>query len=93
MQPVPDENHSSSGEEVEEDAPHGGNLTVGEEEEDEEDALVNNSLEQLDHIRFEDGQLVDGYNFRCKSLQLIISGDIMDCFGFKVTILDNRKSL
>ncbi len=69
MQPVPDENHSSSGEEVGEDAPHGGNLTVGEEEEDEEkedeeDALVNNSSEQLDHIHFEDGQLVDGYNFR-----------------------------
>jgi hypothetical protein len=57
MQPVPDENHSSSGEEVE---------PVGEEneEEEDEDALVNNSSEQLDHIRFEDGQLVDGYNFR-----------------------------
>jgi hypothetical protein len=55
MQPVPDENHSSSYEEVE---------PVDKEEEDEEDALVNNSSEQLDHIRFEDGQLIDGYNFR-----------------------------
>jgi hypothetical protein len=60
MQPVPDENHSYSSEEVEEDAPHGGNLAVDE----EEDALVNNGSEQLNHIRFEDGQLVDGYNFR-----------------------------
>ena len=59
MQPVADDNHSSSGEEVE---------AVGEDEQDEEeedeDVLVNNSSEQLDHIRFEDGQLIDGYNFR-----------------------------
>jgi hypothetical protein len=28
MQPVPDENHSTSSGEVEADAPHGGNLAV-----------------------------------------------------------------
>jgi hypothetical protein len=37
---------------------------VHHQDEEEEDTLVKNSSEQLDNIRFEDGQLVDGYNYR-----------------------------
>jgi hypothetical protein len=66
-QPLQEENETSSGDE--DDSHHG--VSVGaighiqdEDDEEEEDTLVNNSSEQLDNIRFEDGQLVDGYNYR-----------------------------
>ncbi len=45
IQPLPDEKHTSSGEEDEVDVPYGGNLAVREEE--DKDTLVNNSSEQL----------------------------------------------
>jgi hypothetical protein len=39
-------------------------VPVDDEEEEDEDPLINNSSEQLDNIRFDGGQLIDGYNYR-----------------------------
>ncbi len=70
LQVVPeDPDASSSDDDIPEDPVHDGDEGLQqqddeEEEEDDEDRLVTNSSEQLDTITFEDGQLVDGYNFR-----------------------------
>jgi hypothetical protein len=66
-QPQPDEQHVSSAEDEDEDgdgdAVAKDDVPVDEEEEDK-DPLINNSSEQLDNIRFDGGQLIDGYNYR-----------------------------
>jgi hypothetical protein len=62
-QPQPDEQHVSSAEDEDEDG-DGDAVDVADDEEEEEDPLINNSSEQLDNIRFDGGQLIDGYNYR-----------------------------
>jgi hypothetical protein len=67
-QAQPDEQHVSSAEDEDEDgdgdAVAKGDVPVDDEEEEDEDPLINNSSEQLDNIRFDGGQLIDGYNYR-----------------------------
>jgi hypothetical protein len=67
-QPQPDEQHVSSAEDEDEDgdgdAVAKDDVPVDDEEEEDEDPLINNSSEQLDNIRFDGGQLIDGYNYR-----------------------------
>jgi hypothetical protein len=55
---------SSIDEDLPEDAGHGADEGVDEDKEEEDDRLVMNSSEQLDSISFEEGQLVDEYNYR-----------------------------
>jgi hypothetical protein len=61
-QPQPDEQHVSSAEDEDEDGD--GDAVEVQDDEEEEDPLINNSSEQLDNIRFDGGQLIDGYNYR-----------------------------
>ena len=62
QQPQPDEQHVSSAEDEDEDGD--GDAVDVPDDEEEEDPLINNSSEQLDNIRFDGGQLIDGYNYR-----------------------------
>ncbi len=55
---------SSINEDLPEDAGHGADEGIDEDKEEEDDRLAMNSSEQLDSISFEEGQLVDEYNYR-----------------------------